>query len=83
MKTPCTKCSKLISHGYGSFLSGIFVCKSCFDKSPKLQARLAARSLGAKGGAVKSEAKAEAARENGKLGGRPRKARGKAYGVDK
>lgn len=30
-------------------------------------------SVGAKGGAVKSEAKAEAARENGKKGGRPRK----------
>lgn len=33
----------------------------------------AAQALGAKGGAVKSEAKAEAARKNGKKGGRPRK----------
>lgn len=35
--------------------------------------REAARMLGAKGGAVKSEAKAKAARKNGKLGGRPKK----------
>lgn len=34
----------------------------------------AARALGARGGAVKSEAKAEASRENGKKRGRPRKA---------
>lgn len=33
----------------------------------------AAATLGKLGGKVKSEAKAEAARENGKLGGRPRK----------
>jgi hypothetical protein len=33
----------------------------------------AAVTLGRKGGKVKSEAKAEAARENGKRGGRPRK----------
>lgn len=33
----------------------------------------AAQALGAKGGAVKSEAKTEAARKNGKLGGRPKK----------
>lgn len=37
----------------------------------------AAQALGAKGGAVKSKAKAEAARENGKKGGRPRKKKGK------
>lgn len=35
--------------------------------------KLASRILGAKGGAVKSKAKAEAARKNGKKGGRPRK----------
>ena len=34
----------------------------------------AAVSLGRRGGAVKSERKANAARENGKKGGRPRKA---------
>ena len=33
----------------------------------------AAAALGRKGGSVKSKAKARAARENGKLGGRPRK----------
>lgn len=33
----------------------------------------AAQMLGAKGGSVKSEAKAKAARKNGKLGGRPKK----------
>lgn len=33
----------------------------------------AAQALGAKGGAVKTKAKAEAARKNGKLGGRPKK----------
>lgn len=43
----------------------------------KNEAALAARILGAKGGAVKSEAKAQAARENGKKGGRPRKKKGK------
>lgn len=34
--------------------------------------QLAAAALGRKGGSVKSEAKAKAARENGKRGGRPR-----------
>ena len=34
---------------------------------------LSAAALGRKGGAVKSERKASAARENGKKGGRPRK----------
>lgn len=33
----------------------------------------AAVSLGRRGGSVRSEAKARAVRENGKLGGRPRK----------
>jgi hypothetical protein len=31
-----------------------------------------ARQLGKRGGSVKSKAKAKAARENGKLGGRPK-----------
>lgn len=35
---------------------------------------LNAKALGKLGGKVKSEAKAAAARKNGKLGGRPRKA---------
>lgn len=35
----------------------------------------AGRALGARGGSVKSEAKARASRENGKRGGRPRKAK--------
>lgn len=40
----------------------------------RLQRRLASL-IGKRGGASKSEAKAAAARENGKLGGRPRKQR--------
>lgn len=73
MKRPCTKCGKLIAKGWGSFLSGTFICQKCMGASPELQKRIAAKALGAMGGAVKSKAKAEAARENGKLGGRPRK----------
>lgn len=76
MKAPCSKCRKLITKGYGSVLSGLFVCATCVKKTPSIQARLApeaARTLGAKGGSVKSKAKAEAARKNGKKGGRPRK----------
>lgn len=38
----------------------------------ELQKRLASL-LGKRGGSAKTEAKAAAARENGKLGGRPRK----------
>ena len=38
--------------------------------------RWMAQRLGAAGGSVRSKAKTEAARANGKLGGRPRKARG-------
>ncbi len=40
MEGPCTKCGKMISQGYGSVLSGIFVCKACFFADPKLVARL-------------------------------------------
>lgn len=39
-KGPCTKCGKMISHGYGSYLSGIFVCVPCFNADPKLKVRL-------------------------------------------
>ena len=40
LKVPCTSCNKLISHGYSSWLSGIFVCEECFQNSPQLKARL-------------------------------------------
>lgn len=43
------------------------------NKLIKDEGAFAASILGAKGGAVKSEAKAKAARKNGKKGGRPRK----------
>lgn len=46
-------------------------------KAGKGSKTFAAKILGAKGGSVKSEAKAEAARRNGKKGGRPRKKKGK------
>lgn len=39
----------------------------------KKERSLAAAILGAKGGKVKSDAKSQAARENGRKGGRPRK----------
>jgi hypothetical protein len=39
----------------------------------KKEAAFAASVLGSLGGSVKSKAKSEAARENGKMGGRPRK----------
>lgn len=45
------------------------------EKRKNDAAKTAAQTLGAKGGAVKSKAKAQAARENGKKGGRPRKAK--------
>lgn len=47
--------------------------KLCRDEGKRRDEILDARKLGAKGGAVKSEAKAKAARENGKKGGRPKK----------
>lgn len=40
-------------------------------------ASFAARELGAKGGAIKSEAKSNAAKKNGKKGGRPKKTEAK------
>jgi len=43
------------------------------NKRTAAQLALAASILGAAGGAVKSDRKAAAARENGKKGGRPRK----------
>lgn len=42
---PCTKCGKLISNGYGSYLSGIYVCKECLAGSPQLIARLDKKTL--------------------------------------
>jgi hypothetical protein len=44
------------------------------EKTPPSVAKIAA-ALGRRGGAAKTPAQAEAARENGKLGGRPRKAK--------
>ena len=44
------------------------------NKQQAAQLALAASILGAVGGAVKSDRKTAAARENGKKGGRPRKA---------
>lgn len=43
------------------------------EKNTDINISKAAAVLGRKGGSVKSEAKAKAAAENGKLGGRPRK----------
>ena len=42
------------------------------EKNTDVKISEAAAALGRKGGKSKSEAKAKAARENGKLGGRPR-----------
>jgi hypothetical protein len=44
------------------------------DAAAQFHRRRAAQLLGARGGSVKSDRKAAAVRENGKLGGRPRKA---------
>jgi hypothetical protein len=43
--------------------------------STKRERRRVAQDIGRKGGRVRSPAKAEAARRNGRLGGRPKKAR--------
>lgn len=39
--SPCTKCGKLIEYGWGSILSGVFVCEDCLKASPELLRRLA------------------------------------------
>lgn len=46
-------------------------CPHCLKN---ISDKLIARHLASKAGSVKSEAKATAARENGKKGGRPKKA---------
>ena len=47
--------------------------QDAFFMHSQMDASKAAAALGKRGGKVKSPAKAAAARENGKLGGRPRK----------
>jgi hypothetical protein len=47
------------------------------DKAPDKAVQKAAALLGRRGGSVRSEAKTAAVRENGKLGGRPRKKKSK------
>ena len=47
----------------------VITCKGCFETMQKYISRLAA----ARAGSTTGKAKARAARENGKLGGRPKK----------
>jgi formylmethanofuran dehydrogenase subunit E len=54
LTAPCTKCNKLISNGYGSYLSGVYVCKECLAGMPHLISRLDAPTLKAfKAGTLK------------------------------
>lgn len=40
IKPPCQKCGKPAAIAYGSFLSGVWICRTCVKADLGLQARL-------------------------------------------
>jgi hypothetical protein len=79
MKTVCTSCKRLVDVSPIPCGGGkIAVCPLCGKLVMNISLENAAALMGRKGGSVKSERKARASRENGKLGGRPRKERSNA-----
>lgn len=45
LTSPCSRCTKQVTTGYGSVLSGTFVCEECLLASPNLIAQLSDEAL--------------------------------------